>query len=60
MTTHIFVAGDPYLDSDAVFAVKRSLVVDFAEVDDPAEAGSGTASRCPSGMPKIDLVLDRA
>ena len=26
VTTHIFVEGDPYLDSDAVFAVKNSLV----------------------------------
>ena len=29
VTTHLFVAGDPHLDSDAVFAVKQSLVVDF-------------------------------
>ena len=29
VTTHLFVKGDPYLDSDAVFAVKDSLVVDF-------------------------------
>ena len=29
VTTHIFVAGDRYLNSDAVFAVKNSLVVDF-------------------------------
>jgi hydroxyquinol 1,2-dioxygenase len=26
LVTHVFVEGDPYLDSDAVFAVKRSLV----------------------------------
>ena len=30
LTTHIFVEGDPYLESDAVFGVKDSLVVDFA------------------------------
>ena len=30
LITHIFVEGDPYLESDAVFGVKRSLVVDFA------------------------------
>jgi hydroxyquinol 1,2-dioxygenase len=30
LATHLFVAGDPYLESDAVFAVKDSLVVDFA------------------------------
>ena len=29
LVTHIFVKGDPYLDSDAVFGVKQSLVVDF-------------------------------
>jgi hydroxyquinol 1,2-dioxygenase len=29
VTTHLFVAGDAYLDSDAVYAVKQSLVVDF-------------------------------
>jgi methylenetetrahydrofolate dehydrogenase (NADP+)/methenyltetrahydrofolate cyclohydrolase len=29
LTTHIFVAGSPYLDSDAVFGVKESLVLDF-------------------------------
>jgi hydroxyquinol 1,2-dioxygenase len=38
VTTHIFVAGDTYIDSDAVFAVKSSLITDFAEVTDPAEA----------------------
>ncbi len=31
LVTHIFVAGDAYLDSDAVFAVKQSLIRDFAE-----------------------------
>jgi protocatechuate 3,4-dioxygenase beta subunit len=30
LITHIFVEGDPYLESDAVFGVKGSLVVDFA------------------------------
>ena len=29
LTTHLFVAGDPYLDSDVVFGVKNGLVVDF-------------------------------
>ena len=33
ITTHIFLKGDPYLDSDAVFGVKDSLVVDFTEGD---------------------------
>jgi protocatechuate 3,4-dioxygenase beta subunit len=33
LTTHLFVRGSPYLDADAVFAVKEGLVVDFVEVD---------------------------
>lgn len=31
LVTHVFVAGDPYLDSDAVFGVKNSLVDPFPE-----------------------------
>jgi catechol 1,2-dioxygenase len=38
LTTHIFVAGSDYIESDTVFAVKKSLVVDFTEEDDPALA----------------------
>mgnify|MGYP001409813482 CR=1 FL=1 len=30
LTTHIFIAGDPYLESDAVFGVKDALIVDLA------------------------------
>lgn len=33
LVTHIFVAGDPYLESDAVFGVKQSLVVDFHKIE---------------------------
>ena len=29
LTTHLFIAGSPYLDSDAVFARRDSLVVEF-------------------------------
>jgi hydroxyquinol 1,2-dioxygenase len=36
--THVFVDGDPYLDGDAVFAVKDSLVAKYRKVDDDAEA----------------------
>jgi hydroxyquinol 1,2-dioxygenase len=31
LVTHLFVAGDPYLDSDAVFGVKQSLIKDYAQ-----------------------------
>jgi hydroxyquinol 1,2-dioxygenase len=39
LTTHIFVAGSQYIESDTVFAVKKSLVADFTEVTD-AEAAA--------------------
>ena len=38
VTTHMFVEGDEYLDSDAVFGVKDSLVAPFVFHDDPMEA----------------------
>jgi hydroxyquinol 1,2-dioxygenase len=36
--THVFVEGDPYLDGDAVFAVKNSLVGKYKKVNNAAEA----------------------
>jgi hydroxyquinol 1,2-dioxygenase len=36
--THVFVEGDPYLDGDAVFAVKDSLIAKYKKVNDAAEA----------------------
>jgi hydroxyquinol 1,2-dioxygenase len=33
VTTHTFVSGDPYLESDAVFGVKDSLIVPFTRTD---------------------------
>jgi hydroxyquinol 1,2-dioxygenase len=49
--THAFVAGDPYLDSDAVFAVRESLIAEFRKVDSPEEAKK-------LGMPSPFLRLD--
>jgi hydroxyquinol 1,2-dioxygenase len=59
VTTHVFVAGSPYLDSDAVFAVKRSLVRPFEVVDDPAEAQRYGLPN-PYRRASIDLVLEPA
>jgi catechol 1,2-dioxygenase len=58
VTTHIFVAGGDYLDSDAVFAVKRSLVQDFAETDDPSLAREFGVEN-PFRHARFDLVLER-
>jgi hydroxyquinol 1,2-dioxygenase len=49
--THVFVEGDPYLDSDAVFAVKDSLVGKFRKVDSAEEARK-------LGLPNPFLRLD--
>ncbi|MDW5442143.1 dioxygenase [Polaromonas sp. SM01] len=40
LTTHIFVSDSPYIDSDAVFGVRNSLIVDFdAHPAGPAPGG---------------------
>src|SRR3954464_15888908 len=49
--THVFVEGDPYLDNDAVYAVKDSLVGKYRKVNDAAEAKR-------LGMPNPFLRLD--
>jgi len=38
VTTHVFVQGDEYLDSDAVFATKDALVAEFVDSTDAALA----------------------
>ncbi len=56
LVTQVFVEGDEYLDSDAVFGVKDSLVGEFREVDDPAlAAGYGTTS--PFALLDYDFTL---
>ena len=59
VTTHIFVAGSDHLDSDAVFAVKASLVKDFAETDDPSLAREFGIPN-PFRHARFDLVLNPA
>ena len=59
LTTHIFVDGTPYIDSDAVFAVKKSLITDFKEVDDPEQAARYQVSN-PFRLADIQLVLSPA
>ena len=58
LTTHIFIAGSPYLDSDAVFAVKRSLIADFTENTDAEQAARHSVAT-PFRQATIDLVLER-
>jgi hydroxyquinol 1,2-dioxygenase len=59
LTTHVFVADSPYLDSDAVFAVKKSLVTPFVEVSDDEQAARYGVT-APFRLAEIDLVIERA
>lgn len=59
VATHLFVRGDAYLDSDAVFGVKQSLVVDFK----PHPAGQtpdGKKSTAPFCTAEYDFRLVRS
>jgi len=52
LTTHVFVAGSPYLDSDAVFAVRDGLVAEFTPA--PNESPD---SATPGRVAEVELVL---
>ena len=56
LTTHIFVAGSQYIESDAVFAVKKSLITEFALVDDPGQA-AGYGLDGPFHKANFNIVL---
>ena len=58
LITHIFVAGDPYLDRDAVFGVKDSLITDFAE-HPPGPGPDGRPLDEPWTSVRFDIVLAR-
>jgi catechol 1,2-dioxygenase len=58
VTTHIFVAGDTYLDSDAVFGVKDSLIEPF-EVHDDAKRAKELGLRNPFYTAEHDFTLVR-
>jgi catechol 1,2-dioxygenase len=57
LTTHLFVNGDKYLDSDTVFGVKDSLIVDFVRHDDPREITARGVSQ-PFYTASYDFVLE--
>jgi hydroxyquinol 1,2-dioxygenase len=57
LITHVFVAGDEYLDRDAVFGVKSSLIAPF-ERHEPGTAPDGRAVDTPFYTLTYDLVLE--
>jgi catechol 1,2-dioxygenase len=59
VTTELFVEGDPYLESDAVFGVRDSLVVPFRRQDSQAEAARLEVT-VPFYTVRYDFVLEPA
>jgi len=57
LVTHVFRAGDRYLDSDAVFAVRRSLVTDWVH-HAPGRTPDGQTSAVPFTTLDFDFVLN--
>lgn len=57
LITHIFVEGDPYLESDAVFGVKDSLVFEFVPNHSETEAAR-YGVRPPFIEINFDIVLE--
>jgi hypothetical protein len=49
--THVFVEGDPYLDGDAVFAVKDSLIAKYKKLGEAAAKKVGL----PAGSFKLEF-----
>jgi hydroxyquinol 1,2-dioxygenase len=56
LTTHIFASGGSYLDSDAVFGVKPSLIVDFTR-HEPGTAPDGREIGTQYYSASFDIVL---
>jgi len=56
LITHVFVEGDEYLDSDAVFGVRSNLIAPFAR-HEPGEAPDGSRRDEPYWTMRYALVL---
>jgi hydroxyquinol 1,2-dioxygenase len=59
LITHVFRAGDEYLESDAVFGVRSSLVADWVR-HDPGAAPDGSECATPFHSLRYDFVLNPA
>jgi hydroxyquinol 1,2-dioxygenase len=56
LTTHIFVAGSPYIEEDAVFGKRDSLVVEF-DAHPPGKAVDGREMKTPYHSASYDFRL---
>jgi hydroxyquinol 1,2-dioxygenase len=60
LITHIFRAEGPYLDSDAVFGVRSSLIADWERYEAGSVLADGTSSSTPFYTLRYDFKLFRA
>lgn len=56
LITHVFAEGDRYLDSDAVFGVKTSLIAPFHR-QEPGAAPDGRQMNSPYYLMRFDFIL---
>jgi hydroxyquinol 1,2-dioxygenase len=56
LTTQVFVGGSPYIDDDAVFGRRDSLVGDF-EAHPPGKAVDGREMKTPYHSASFDIRL---
>jgi hydroxyquinol 1,2-dioxygenase len=57
LITHIFLEGDPYIDSDTVFGVRSTCIGQFAQ-HPPGIAPDGTVMSVPFHTMKCELLLE--
>jgi hydroxyquinol 1,2-dioxygenase len=57
LITHIFLDGDPYLDSDTVFGVRSTCIGQFSQ-HPPGTAPDGTSMSVPFHTMTCELLLD--
>ena len=60
LVTHLFLKGDPHIDSDAVYAVKPSLIVDYVEKPAGKPTPDGRATPAPWRHLNFDFGLKPA
>jgi hydroxyquinol 1,2-dioxygenase len=57
--THLFQNGDPYIETDVVYGVKKELIVDFQHMP-PGRAPGGEVVNTPYHVVRYDFVLKKS
>jgi hydroxyquinol 1,2-dioxygenase len=59
LVTHLFQAGDAYIETDVVYGVKAPLIVEFEKMPAGSKAPSGETMDAPFYVVHYDFVLER-